>query len=130
MFCNHTKICGNVKHFYYNWSDLQRLSQHGFCYLLPCSPCTFSSAYRSTHLCFFVRLDCQTVLHTSDKILLLLHGTAHFPFPFGFSETLCQAYYLVSSSQHFIKDNYIQGALVNYYHSSLHACMCISSFPN
>lgn len=81
--CKHTKIIGNIKHFYYNWSDLQSPSQHGFCllaifYYAPCPPltqrkqaCTASTMY---HLCSLACLDCWPILHASDKeILTLLH---------------------------------------------------------
>lgn len=133
MFCNHTKIPGNVKHF-----DLQGLhNMVSACFHLLCSSCTFNLVQTGLHIIDntppfaplsvqIARLFCILVTKKSWSCFMAqLMSLSNLVFPKYFVNSLLPNVV----SEHF-GDNYIQGALVNYYHCSLHVCICISSFPN
>ncbi|XP_009188670.2 protein FAM106C-like [Papio anubis] len=82
-------------------------------------------------LCSFVHLNHP--LHVSDPaILISLHEEAvRFPFAFSFPrDTLSTAYCLMSSVSTSSETIMSTKLLANYCHSSLHMCICISSFPS
>lgn len=100
MFCNHTKIPGNVKHF-----DLQGLhNMVSVCFHLLCSSCTFNlaQAYTSstTHHpllpCLSRLLDCSAYLWQKNPGLASWRSSCLFPIWFSLS-ILSTAYCLMSS---------------------------------
>ncbi|XP_063574741.1 protein FAM106C [Pongo abelii] len=81
-------------------------------------------------LCSFVHLNHP--LHISDPVILIsLHEAVCFPFAFSFPRgTLSIAYCLMSSVSTSSEAIMSTELLAHYCHSSLHVCICISSFPN
>ncbi|XP_055150470.1 protein FAM106C-like [Symphalangus syndactylus] len=81
-------------------------------------------------LCSFVHLNHP--LHISDPVILIsLHEAVRFPFAFSFPRgTLSIAYCVMSSVSTSSEAIMSTELLANYCHSSLHVCICVSSFPN